>query len=386
MFGVRLIKLGKNRRASALLGGVLVLCTLGLACQRENPRIRELTTKASQADDAAQQLRRAWLAQLARLPPLGRGLPGHGGLSIIPFTPEQIRFLQTRINGERDVSRKALIQEALVKDQEIRVLSERLEQLKRDLPTPDVAESNDSHYGLALRFLRNQGVPEDQAKKLISLAPILGRLDPGFEVYHFLVNGQYATWVAQGSSPRSPRELNRLGSLDESKAARERARTHGDRLNQTAGGLLAQKRALEMEISELRVQQAKSLEEQENLQKEETASVKELNSLHYLVASRTDLESTGIVTLPLLGRSQAGPNWQDSIFNRHLDLRRGRVIQIQAKDLGLERIGSVAVIPGSYLENVHFRLIPSPDHQTVTVELLVLSRFWNDKVVFAVSR
>jgi len=375
--------IGFWRKASrALGGGAIALCLLSVACRREDPRIRELTGRAAQADEAAQQLRRAWMAQLTRLPSLGRP---PGGPLAIPFTPEQLRYLQARINAERDISRKGLLQEAILHDQEIRVLGHKLEHLKRELPTPDRVRPSDSHYGLAMRFLRSQGIPDEQGRRMLSRAPILGRLDPGFEVYHFLVGGEYATWVAQGSSPFPPQELNRPEALEGLRGARDRAEGSSGRLSQEVGGLQAQRRSLEREISELRIQRGQFLEERENLLREEDASLHGLNSLHYLIAPRTDLERAGIVTLPLLGQSHAGPNWQDSVFNRHLDLRRASSILIRAQDLGLGRIGGITVVPGSYLENVHFRLILSPDRQTAVVELLVLPRFRNDKVVFAVS-
>lgn len=358
---------------------------LASACRREDPRIRELTNKAAQAEEASQQLRGAWVAQLKRLPLLAMGRPRPKSPLAVPFTPEQIRFLEARINAEQDVSRRALLQEALVKDREIRTLSERLEQLKKGLPTPDIARLHDSHYGLAMRFLRSRGVPEDRARTLISTVPLLGRLDPGFEVYHFLVGDEYGTWVAQGSSPHSPRELNRMDDLGELKGSRDRAHTSSDRLGQTMRGLQAQRRALELEVSGLRLQRGQFLEERESLLQEESANLDGLNSLHYMVGLQPDLERAGIVTLPLLGKSHAGPNWQDSVFDRHLDLRRASTIQIHAQDLGLQRIGSIAVIPGSYLENVHFRMSLSPDRRTATVELLAPARFRNDKVVFAVS-
>ena len=46
---------------------------------------------------------------------------------------------------------------------------------------PDVAKANDSHYGLAMRFLRRKGVPEAKAKALIARVLIMDKLAPGFE-------------------------------------------------------------------------------------------------------------------------------------------------------------------------------------------------------------
>nr|WP_320131827.1 hypothetical protein [uncultured Holophaga sp.] len=369
-----------------LRGSLLILGLVGIACHREDPRIRELTTQASQSDEAAQQLRRAWMAQLTRLPALARHLPHQTAPLTIPFTPEQIRFLQARINAERDVSSRALIQEALVQDELIRKLGGRLEELKKALPAPDEVQPDDSHYGLAMRFLRAKGIPDDRARRMLSRIALLDRLAPGFLVYHFMVGDTYATWVAQGSASCTPAELNQPGGLDRLKSARDRTLVHGGQLSQELRGLQAQKRALELEVSELQLQRESFSEAQESLQSEKSANNRELNSLHYLMGRKDTLEREGIISMPLLGRSQAGPNWRDALFTRHLDLRRTRTLQLRASDLGLPRIGRVEVVPGSYLEKVHYRILFSPDRQSATVELLVPARFMNDKVVFAVSR
>lgn len=361
------------------------LLALGLACRREDPKIRELTVKAAQADDAAQQLRQAWKAQLGRLPMIARFRPQRLSPYAIPFTPEQIRYLQARVNAERDVSRQALIREALAKDAEIRDLGERLARMRTDLPAPDVVKPHESHYGLAMRFLRGRGVPEDQARDLVRRANILPRLAPGFEVYHFLENGVYATWVAQGGAPLSPAEVNRQAELGEIEEARDQARARSGRLDVALGELVAQKRALELEVSELHIEREAFLEDRDALQGAEAANTTSLNSLHFLVGERQELEQSGVIVLPLLGRGRAGPAWQDSLFTQHLDLRRSTAIPIRAQDLGLERIGSIQVVPGSYLPEVHYLLHFSPDRRSASIELLEPARFRNDKVVFAVA-
>ena len=42
-------------------------------------------------------------------------------------------------------------------------------------------------------------------------------------------------------------------------------------------------------------------------------------------------------------------------------------------------------MPVSYLKDEHYRLTISEDKQSATVELITVSRFRNDKVVFAVT-
>lgn len=370
--------------ARPLAGALILPAALFLACRREDARIRELTVRAAQADEAAQELRAAWRAQLVRLPRLGRVRPGAAPLAI-PFTPEQIRFLQARINAERDVSRKALLQEALDQDRRIRELGERLERLGGGLPVPDEAGPGDSHHGLALRFLKGRGIPDGRAREMLAQARILPRIAPGFLVYHFLVDGAYATWVAQGSARITPDALNGEEDLQRLEASRDAARARSGGLDLALETLVARKRALELEVSQLRLQREHDLEARDFLLAEGEEADRALGSLHFLVATREDLESAGIVSLPLLGRSRAGPGWQDGLFVRHLDLRRERVLRIRADEVGLARIGRIVVVPGAFEEGVHYRITYGPGRAEAEVELLEPDRFRNGKVVFAVS-
>ncbi|HLO68656.1 MAG TPA: hypothetical protein VK188_16650 [Holophaga sp.] len=367
-----------------LAGALLLPAALFLACRREDARIRELTVRAAQADEAAQELRAAWRAQLVRLPRLRVRPPAAAPLAI-PFTPEQVRFLQARVNAERDVSLKALLQEALDQDRRIRDLGERLERLGGGLPVPDQAGPGDSHHGLALRFLKGRGIPDDRARAMLAQARILPRIAPGFLVYHFLVDGAYATWVAQGSAPFTPAALNGEEDLERLGASRDAARARSGGLDLALAALLARKRALELEVSQLRLQREHDLEARDFLRAEGEEADRTLGSLHFLVATREDLEAADIVALPFLGRSRAGPGWQDALFVRHLDLRRERILLIRAVDLGLPRIERVQVVPGAFEEGLHYRVTFGPGRMEAAVELLEPDRFRNGKVVFAVS-
>lgn len=359
------------------------LSTAFLACKREDPRIRALTEKAAQADDAAQQLRQAWVEQFDRLTRAGVKSPPFG-TSLMLLTTEQKQALEARVRLEKDNSRRGLIREILEKDLELRALSEKLAGLKAGLPEPELVKPNDSHYGLALRFLLGRGCSEAQARQILSRAVLAERLAPGFEVYHFYENGNYATWVSQGRATVSPGDL-----VDQDPAplaeARDEAVAAGRRLQRELGLLMEQKRQIEADIAAIQAERKRVLEGRDQLQSENAKLTSRLNSLHYLVGVRDTLEKEGIIEVPLFGKDLSGRNWRDGVFTRNLDLRSGHTILIRAQDLGLKQIRQVSVVPGSHLPDQHYRLTLSADRQTATVELLTLQRFKNDKVVFAVS-
>lgn len=365
------------------LAAALLLLAGGLACKREDPRIRTLTEQAAHADEAAQQLRQAWSDQFKRLARAKIGpLPPEANLLLL--TAEQKQALEARVRIEKDSSRKGLLREILEKDTELQALNAQLAALRAALPEPEVVRPNDSHYGLALRFLRARGQSEAEARRILSRAPIFERLLPGFEVYHFFHQGEYGTWVSRGKAAISPGDFARLDP-DLPISERDAARAVGQRLRRELAALETERRAIEQEVAGMQAERTRYIEGRTALQSENARDLARLNSLHYLVGARDQLEAAGIIVIPLFGKDHSGPNWSDAAFTQHLDLRTSSRLSIRAQDLGLKEIGQVSVVPGSYAAGEHYRLALSADRQVATIELLALPRFKNDKVVFAIS-
>ncbi|WP_306589657.1 hypothetical protein [Geothrix sp. 21YS21S-4] len=367
-------------RGRWLLASAVVVA--GLACRREDPQIRELTERAAQADEASRQLRQAWSDQLRRFATLGVR-QARPDASLLLLSDDQKRALEARVRSEKDNSRRALIRETLEKDQELRGLRDRLAGLQTGLPEPEVVQRNDSHYGMAMRFLQGRGCSMEEARRLLSRVPISAKLAPGFEVYHFYLHGAYASWVAQGTAPFTPQDLGR-GDVDQIESQRDKEVGRGARLQKELAALADQKKRIEEEMTAIRQERAGLLQNRGELEAANARQLAKLNALHYAVGVRSVLEKEGVIETPFFDKDRSGRNWRDRVFTRHLDLRTGHTIQIEAAELGLKRISKVNVVPGSYLPDEHYRLSFGPDRQTVTVELLAPSRFKNDKVVFAV--
>jgi len=363
----------------------LAALAAGSGCRREDLRVRELTRRASQTEDGIRQLRAAWEEQQDQFRLAGLVHPRP-----VLLSAEQKKALEGRVNREQDVSRRGLLREILAKDREIAALEASLAGLRAGLPRPEVAESNDSHYGMAMRFLRAQGVPEARARSLVGRVLLLARLAPGFEVYHFYVGGTYGTWVAQGQAAVTPGELN--GAGDPLQGRRGQPAPVPRSLRMRLAGLEQRKREIDKQIAAIQAERSSAerehtalLEGYAHLQHDNARQLAELNSLHYLVGVREVLKQEGIIEAPLLGQDRPGRNWWNPFFRQSLDLRGGNRITIRAADLGLKRIGRVRVVPDSFIRDAHYRLSVSPDGLAATVELLELSRFRNDKVAFAVT-
>lgn len=363
-----------------MAASILVVST---ACKREDPQIRELTQKAAEADKANQQLNQAGGEQQKKLAQAGVN-DIKPNAETLQLTDEQKKALEERIKNEKNSSYQALLQEVLDKDKEIKDLNKKLAKLKADLPKPDLARPNDSHYGMALRFLKKKGVPEAEAKRLVSRVAIMEKLAPGFEVYHFYANGTYGTWVAQGKAKITPNDLMRQ-EREKIEGERDEAVSQNEKLQEEVTDLESQKQRIEEEITTLRGERTNLIEERSKLQSDNAGQLAKLNSLHYVVGVRDTLKAEGIIEIPVFAKDRAGKNWRDEVFTQSLDLRSAKTITIRAADLGLKKISKVNVVPGSYLRDEHYKLTISPDKLSATVELVTVSRFKNDKVVFAVT-
>ena len=367
--------------ALALMAAALL--TVSTACKREDPQIRELTQKAAEADKASQQLNQAGTDQQKKLAQAGVN-DIRPNSETLQLTDEQKQALEERIKNEKNSSYQALLQEVLDKDKEIKDLNSKLAKLKADLPKPDLAKPNDSHYGMALRFLKKKGVPEAEAKKLVSRVAIMDKLAPGFEVYHFYANGTYGTWVSQGKAKISPNDLMRQ-EREKIEGERDEAVAQNEKLQEEVLDLESQKKKITEEVNALQTERANLIEERTKLQADNASQLSKLNSLHYVVGKRDALKTEGVIEIPVFAKDRAGKNWRDEVFTQSLDLRSAKTITIKAADLGLKKIGKVNVVPGSYLKDEHYKLVISEDKQTATIELITVSRFKNDKVVFAVT-
>ena len=367
--------------ALALLAASFLM--VSTACKREDPQIRELTQKAAEADKATQQLNQAGGEQQKKLAQAGVN-DIRPNTDTLQLTDDQKKALEERIKNEKNSSYQALLQEVLDKDKEIKELNSKIAKLKADLPKPDVAHPNDSHYGMAMRFLKRKGVPEAEAKKLVSRVAIMDKLAPGFEVYHFYANGTYGTWVSQGKAKITPNDLMRQ-EREKVEGERDEAVAQNDKLQEDVLDLTSQKQKIEEEIAGLRSERANLIDEQSKLQADNAGQLAKLNSLHYVVGNRDTLKKEGIIEIPIFAKDRAGKNWRDEIFTQSLDLRSGKTIVIKASEQGLKKIAKVNVVPGSYVKDEHYKLSISEDKQTATIELLTPARFKNDKVVFAVT-
>jgi hypothetical protein len=377
----------KNNRYQKFLTGFLTIGMLlvASACNRGggNQEVKDLAQKAAEVDTLNQQATAASADESKKLAAAGvtNVAPDPATLQL---TDAQRASLENRIKAEKNSSYQALLQEGLDKDQEIKTLNTRIAQLRAVLPKPVIAQADDSHYGLAMRFLRRKGVPEEKAKLLIAKVLIMDKLAPGFEVYNYYANGVYGTWVAQGKAEMSPTQLqsDQRAALE---TERDTANQKSVQLQADLDDLNAQKERLTADIDQLRTEKTRMTDDLAKLAATNEAQTASLNSVHYRVGTRKDLVEQGIIVVPVFSKDRAGSHWEDGVFTQSADLRSEDSITLTAAEAGLQKIGKVNVIPGSLEKHKKYTLAISQDRTTATVKFLNKERFRNEKVVFALA-
>jgi hypothetical protein len=369
----------------ALLAPALLIAPL--ACDKkpqEDKQVQTLAAKANEAQAIQQQIQGA-AAEQAKAADAAKMPEAKPNPETMQLSPEQKALLEKRLKEEKGTGVGDLLQVILDKDAEIAVLNKKLAGVRALLPRPEVAKEGDNHYAMSLRFLRKRGVDEEQAKELIAKTHILEELKPGWEVYHFYVNGKYGSSVAQGKADISPTEATKQARL-KLEGERDDAKKMSEELQVKVDGLIATKAKIEADIDALRVEKSGLLEQVSGLTTLSAQQKAKLNSMHYLVGDRKRLEDEGVIVVPIFAKDRMGPNAKAARFDRDLLLEGDAVVTIKAADLGFARIGKVSVVPGSLVKDEHYSLTYSEDRATATVKILDLERVRNDRVAFAVSQ
>lgn len=369
--------------AAALASAPLLL---NLACDSKKSDAQQqtddLVQKVSQAEAAEKEQRGAQGAQVQALHKAGVSTPG----DTVTLSPDQRALLEQRVKEEKKSDIAALLQEILDRDKRIKELDGKVARLKAEIPKPQLATEKDNHYAMALRFLRAKGLGEEKAKTLLAKVNLMEELQPGWQVYQTYANGIYLTTVTQGRAAVSPSEYVRGQRMalererDETKAI-----AHG--LADEIERLVAERTRITEEIDSLRSEKTTLMSQVNDLTTLSDGQKKKLNSLHYLVGQRKQLEEDGVIVVPIFTKDRMGPKALVTKFDKDLPLD-GTIpaeLVIKASDAGLKRIAKVSVVPGSLIKDQHYTIAYTPDHSAATVKILDADRLRNDRVVFAVT-
>ena len=371
-----------NPRIRTILAAAAL--ALILACGKQDTQVKDMAQKAEQAQATQSQVQQAGQKQEQQL--AQAGLKDVTNPETMQLTPDQKALLEARLKAEKSTGTGALLQAILDKDKEIGELNKKINGLRAMLPKPVLAKEGDNHYAMAMTFLRRRGISEDKAKDLIAKTNILEKLEPGWEVYHFYVNGKYGTSVSQGRAPLSPTESIKQAKV-KTEGERDEAIKKGQDLAKQVDSLNIEKQRVEADITALRQEKAGLLSQVTSLHTLSEGQKAKLNSMHYIVGERAKLEKDGVVVIPFFSKNRMGPNAKSARFDKDLilDGLAEPIVLIKAADLGIAKIGKINVVPGSLIKDQHYSISYSADHSTATIKILDLDRVRDDKVAFAVT-
>ncbi len=378
-----MIKLNRNARISTLMAAAVL--SLVLACGQQDTQVKDMAQKAEQAQGVQQQVQTAGQQQQQQLAAAG-AKDVKPNPETMQLTADQKALLEARLKAEKGTGTGDLLQAILDKDKEIGELNQKLGGLRALLPKPVMAKEGDNHYAMAMAFLRKRGVNEEKAKDLIAKTNILEKLEPGWEVYHFYVNGKYGTSVSQGHAPISPTEFIQQAKV-KTEGERDEAIKKGQDLAKQLDSLNIEKQRVEADIVALRQEKTGLLDQVASLNTLSEKQKAKLNSMHYLVGQQAKLEQDGVVVIPFFSKNRMGPNAKSLRFDKDLmlDGPSEPVVLIKAADMGVAKIGKVSVVPGSLIKDQHYTISYAADHSTATIKILDPDRVRDDRVAFAIS-
>ncbi len=372
-----------NPRIRTILAAAAL--ALILACGKQDTQVKDMAQKAEQAQATQSQVQQAGQKQEQQL--AQAGLKDVTNPETMQLTPDQKALLEARLKAEKSTGTGALLQAILDKDKEIGELNKKINGLRALLPKPVLAKEGDNHYAMAMTFLRRRGISEDKAKDLIAKTNILEKLEPGWQVYHFYVNGKYGTSVSQGRAPLSPTESIKQAKV-QTEGERDEAIKKGQDLAKQVDSLNIEKQRVEADITALRQEKTGLMDQVASLNTLSEKQKAKLNSMHYIVGERAKLEKDGVVVIPFFSKNRMGPNAKSVRFDKDLmlDGPAEPIVLIKAADLGIAKIGKINVVPGSLIKDQHYSIAYSADHSTATIKILDLDRVRDDRVAFAVTQ
>ena len=296
----------------------------------------------------------------------------------VELSDQQAALLKTMLSAEMDVSLQGLLQSLLDTRDDIEKLEQDIDDLKAQLPTPDVVSRGDSHLNLAQDYLvKNHGLDQKEADRLARRSLLTDNLAPGMEVWHFYTDGVYATTVTQGSAKVSPYFLN-VRAMRRLQKERDEAMALAASLEAEITVLEATRDQLRADLTSLKVRHEDLKIERDILHDDKEELIAADESVWYYIDSKRSLRQKEII-------APAGiklKDWRPELFVDKLDLRDDDTIEMYAEDFGVRRIRGIKLLPdGLWREGRDYSVSITDSGRKVTLQLDAIDRFKNEAFV-----
>jgi len=301
-------------------------------------------------------------------------------LNSLRLSDDERKILEDKILKEEDLSIKSLLRDILDRDSQISRLKSEMAQYESLLPQSHLVVEGETHYQIAMDFLVNEKkVEEVRALRLVEETMLFEPLRPGFRVWNFYFNDEFATFVTQGSAAISPTELRKApekyrGDIE------NRAKEEEERLTAKIKNLRAVRNQLEFQIKDL-------TDEKEKMEKNLNELERLVNSLFYMVDLEENLLKKGIIKKGgFLGLgSPKLKKISPEDYDQKIDLRDNDIIEIYANQIKINEIKKVTLYPEFYKKGNDYEVKIEEDKQKAIVSILNTEKFRRDRVVISVE-
>jgi len=374
-----------------VLGLLIFLNSCNLIEKSQIEKMQKMATKIEQLNNDVEEKENAYRQILTEY-----GLKGDKSLNpeewnMLALNDEQRQLLESRLASEKDSSYKALIQEILDKDEELKSLRNEINDLQQQFPKPVTVKQGDNHFDICMKFLVEQkGLEAKQAQKLVERVNMLEYLLPGFDVWLFYDNDTFGTFVTKGTAKMSPNQIKKYYKTklvnDRDKAMEKAYKLQEDvsSLENRKKELLSQLQELEKEKESLNMEVASLSNKNTTLAKQNKNKEKRLNAVYYHADTYANLKNKKIIDRVLFGKPQL-KQFNSVSFDSVMDLREADSIVISAAQLGLEKIKKVYVMPRHFVENKDYKVEITADKQKVVIYIINPAKFQMSKVLIAVK-
>lgn len=311
--------------------------------------------------------------------------------SSLGFSDDAKKILEEKINNQKDVSIKELLNDILNKKKEISKKKKKIEEYEILLPSPHIVKRGENHYQIAMNFLVNEKkVGKEKAAYLVERTLLFESLISGFKVWNFYSGNEYGTFVTQGKATSTPNEIRRLKNKKLTDD-RDKAIADKNRLSIEIENLESKKNKLNSQLKNIRKEKEKQSRELEKLQKnhliiqnKNLEMEKRINSLSYAVELEKNLKKTGILKSKFLG----SPKLKEiplNYFIKTIDLREEKKIEIFAQSLQLSKIEEINLYPKFYKEDIDYKIKIAGNKQKAVIKIMAIDKFRTDRVIISVK-
>ena len=305
-------------------------------------------------------------------------------LDVIDLSDEERLLLEEKISSESNISIKSLLSEILEKKSEILELNMHIKKIEGYLPKPHIVAAGENHYQIALDYLLNvKGIEKEEALELAERSLLFDHLVPGFKVWNFYSDGEFGTFISQGSASVSPNEIKRK-EKKKLTDARDNAVFERDTLAMELGSLKAKKALVLDQINLLNEEKMHLIKKLEELNRENEFMVEKVNSLYYILDTRSNLVKGGVLKGGFL-RSLKLQSVSPDLFSRFIDLRSNNKILIDASELNLKKIRNIRKFPKFYKEDLDFSVHVENRSSIAEITVKNHEKMKNERIVIAVE-